>query len=355
MKALIAAGGKGTRLRPITTTQNKHEIPLANVSMIERAVEKVVEAGITEIFISINEGETSIQSILGDGKKKGVSITYIEQIGGALGVAHVLGNARDYLQGDDVLFYLGDNIIFGEIKPFLDQFYAHKHNCLLALARVDNPQRFGVPVIDNGQITEIQEKPQNPPSPYAVAGIYVYDQHIFDVLDELEVSDRGEFEISDAHTQLIQSGYSVGYEEITGWWKDTGKPEDLLEGNGLILSRITSDIQGTIEKDVSLQGAVHIAPGVQITGKSVIRGPVVIGENTHIHNAYIGPYTSIGKECYLTEVEVEQSIIMNQSHIDVDTRIVDSLIGHKARITNRTHTFPKGHHVILGDNSHVEL
>ena len=355
MRALIAAGGKGTRLRPITTTQNKHEIPLANVSMIERAVEKVVEAGITEIFISINEGETSIQSILGDGESKGVSISYIEQTGGALGVAHVLRNARDYLEGDDVLFYLGDNIIFGEIKPFLDQFYAHNYNCLLALARVNNPQRFGVPVIENGQIIEVQEKPNNPPSPYAVAGIYVYDNHIFDVLDELEMSDRGEFEISDAHTQLIHLGYSIGYEEITGWWKDTGKPEDLLEGNGLILSRITSDIQGTVEKDVSIQGAVRIAAGAQITGNSVIRGPVVIGEDTHIHNAYIGPYTSVGKEVFITEAEIEQSIIMNNSHIEVDTRIVDSLIGHKTRITNRAQTFPKGHHVILGDNSHVEL
>ncbi len=355
MKGLIAAGGKGTRLRPITTTQNKHEIPLANKSMIELAVDKLVSAGITDIVISINEGDTHFPTILGDGVDKGAKLTYVEQKGGALGVAHVLKNARPYLEGDDILFYLGDNIILGDVKEFVNTFYKQQLNCLLALSQVKDPQRFGVPIIEDGRIVKVLEKPENPPSPFAVAGIYLYDQNIFDVVDTLETSARGEYEISDAHTSLIDQGLKVGYAEITGWWKDTGKPGDLLEGNGLLLSQLKSQVDGVVDDSVGMQGIVVIEEGAKITGRSFIRGPVIIGKNTVITDAYIGPYSSIGSHCFIQDVEIEHSLIMNNVTIEVQSRIVDAILGHGVTIKSKEETFPKGHQLVVGDNSYIEL
>jgi glucose-1-phosphate thymidylyltransferase len=356
MKGLIAAGGKGTRLRPITTNRNKHTIPLANQSMIELAVNKLAQAGITDIGIIVNIGDIELESILGDGSKYGVNITYIEQKGGALGVAHVILMARDFLKEDDFVFYLGDNIILGDIKDFIDAFYKQKLNTLLALSKVKDPERFGVPNIKNERIVEVIEKPQNPPSQYAVAGIYIYDKNIHNIVENLLPSSRGEYEISDAHTELIKKGFIVGYSEITGWWKDTGKPQDLLEGNQLLLAQIkTSDIQGDVEKNVTIEGNVIIEKGAQIKDKSFIRGPVIIGQNTVVYNSYIGPYTSIGNECKIENSEIEHSLLMHNITIHSSKRIVDSIIGNGVLITDKENTFPKGHKLVIGDNSQVEL
>lgn len=357
MKGLIAAGGKGTRLRPITTNRNKHTIPLANQSMIELAVEKLIKAGIKDIGIIINIGDTELEPILGDGAQYGARITYIEQTGGALGVAHVIKVARDFLQDDDFVFYLGDNIILGDIKDFINNFYEQKLNALLALSKVKDPERFGVPKIENNRITEVIEKPVNPPSQYAVAGIYVYDKNIHHIIDNLAPSPRGEYEISDAHTELIKQGFQVGYAEITGWWKDTGKPQDLLEGNQLLLSQmISSNIEeADIDQDVTIEGIVMIEKGAKIRGKSFIRGPVIIGENSIIEDSYIGPYTSIGNNCTIQNSEIEHSLLMHNITIHSSKRIVDSILGNSVIITDKENTFPKGHKLVIGDNSQVEL
>ena len=356
MKGLIAAGGKGTRLRPITTNRNKHTIPLANQSMIELAVNKLVQAGITDIGIIVNIGDVELEPILGDGSKYGVKITYIEQQGGALGVAHVIKIAREFLSEEDFVFYLGDNIILGDVKDFIDAFYEQKLNALLALSQVKDPERFGVPRIENNRIVEVIEKPENPPSQYAVAGIYVYDKNIHNIIENLPSSPRGEYEISDAHTELIKNGFIVGYSEITGWWKDTGKPQDLLEGNQLLLAQIkTSDIQGDIGKNVTIEGNVVIEKGVVIKGKSFIRGPVIIGQDSIIDNSYIGPYTSIGNNCKIKNAEIEHSLLMHNINIYSSKRIVDSILGNSVIISDKENTFPKGHKLVIGDNSQVEL
>jgi glucose-1-phosphate thymidylyltransferase len=356
MKGLIAAGGKGTRLRPITTNRNKHTIPLANKSMIELAVNKLAEAGIADIGIIINLNDSELEPILGNGSKYGVNITYIEQQGGALGVAHVIKVARDFLSDDDFVFYLGDNIILGDVKNFIDSFYTQKLNALLALSKVKDPERFGVPRIENNRIVEVIEKPENPPSQYAVAGIYVYDKNIHNIIENLPPSKRGEYEISDAHTELIKQGFEVGYSEITGWWKDTGKPQDLLEGNQLLLSQIkVNDSQGEIDKDVTIEGNVIIEKGAQIKGKSFIRGPVIIGRDSIVENSYIGPYTSIGDKCVIENSEIEHSLLMHNIAINTSKRVVDSIIGNGVIITDKEKTFPKGHKLIIGDNSQVEL
>lgn len=357
MKALIAAGGHATRLRPITYTLNKHLIPIANKPMIFYALEKIAETGIKEVGIILNPGDKVFPEIVGDGKKWGVKITYIEQVGGPLGLAHVVKIAEPFIKKDPFVFYLGDNIILSGITGFVKKFKKEKLNCLLALSKVKDPERFGVPEIKNGKIVRVDEKPTSPKSDFAVTGIYIYDHHIFDVIKKLKPSARGELEISDAHTGLIKKGLKVGYAEITGWWKDTGKPHDLLEGNQLILSAIEPRIGKNvkIEKSATIQGNVVIGAGSQIEGRTLIRGPVIIGESTIIKNAYIGPYTSIGDRVEIYGAEIEHSIIFDDADIHTDRRITDSLIGKNALITPVHETLPNGHKLIIGDNSQVEL
>ena len=250
MKALIAAGGHATRLRPITLTINKHLIPLANKPMIFHAIEKIANAGISEIGININPGEIEIRQVVGNGSRWGVQITFIEQQGGPLGVAHIVKNAQSFLGEDDFVFYLGDNIILGSINSFVDKFRNERPNCMLALSKVRDPQRFGVPEMCDGRIVRVDEKPQAPKSNFAVTGIYIYDRNYFKAFEHIVPSGRGEYEISDIHTWLIQNGFNVGYQEITGWWKDTGKSEDLLEGNQLLLAEMTREeavVEGEVE------------------------------------------------------------------------------------------------------------
>lgn len=358
MRALIAAGGHATRLRPITHTINKHLIPLANKPMIFNAINKIVDAGVHEIFININPGETELQRFVGDGGRWGVKIHYIEQSGGPKGLAHIVKNAEGYLRGEPFIFYLGDNIVLGNLKKFVARFVDERLDCLLAFSRVKDPQRFGVGVFENGQLVRIDEKPAVPQSDLAQTGIYLYSDAIFDIVKNLEPSSRGEYEISDANSTLIKNGHRVGWEEITGWWKDTGKPEDLLEGNQLLLDELTiedSRIEGMIGPQVIVQGRVQIAKGATIWDNVLIRGPVVIGENTVVRNSYIGPYTAIGSDCKIENTEIEHSIILDHAEINAETRIVDSIIGKNARVAAAKSSLPLGHKLVIGDNSQVEI
>lgn len=362
MKALITAGGKATRLRPITWNRNKHTIPLANKAMILYAIEKIVSAGITDIAININEDDNEIQKLCGDGAKLGCIITYIEQKGGARGLAHIIKNAKDhgFLDGTPFLMYLGDNILLADISAMVQRFNDENLNCLLALSKVPDPHRFGVPEIINGKIVGVEEKPDMPKSDYAITGIYVYDHHALDAVEHMQPSHRGEFEITEIHGHYIKNELNVGFEEITGWWKDTGKPEDLLVGNQFILDELAIE-------DTKIHPETHIAPSAQIQGKVIIekgcvigdhvliRGPVAIGKGCVIQNAYIGPYTSIGDKSQLLGASIEHSIVFSEVTIRTENRIVDAIIGHGARITPAGKTKPAGHKLIIGDNSVVEL
>ncbi len=355
MKALITAGGHGTRLRPITFTTNKHLVPIANKPMIYYALEKIADTGIKEVGIVINSGDIIFPKKVGDGSKWGIKINYIEQLGGPLGLAHVVKIAEDFIGKDSFIFYLGDNIILNDIKPFVEKFEKEKLNCLLALSKVKDPQRFGVPEISNGKIVRIEEKPQNPKSDFAVTGIYIYDHHIFEAVGAINPSARGELEISDAHQYLLDHNYIVGYSEITGWWKDTGKPIDLLEGNQLILNSTEIEINGKIEDRVVIQGKVKVGKDTKIIGNSVVRGPVVIGDSCVIKDSYIGPFTSIGDRVEIYGAEIENSIIFEDADINCNKRITDSLIGVNATITPVHETLPSGHKLLIGDNSLIEL
>ena len=353
MKALIASGGRGTRLRPLTHTQNKHLIPIANKPILHYAIEAAVDAGIKQIGIIHNADSNEIPDAIGNGKRWGVKITFIPQKTPA-GLAHVVKIAEKFIGKDNFIFYLGDNMVVGGVKRFVDEFEKSDCNCWLTLAKVKDPERFGVPVIKNGRIIKVEEKPAKPKSQYAVAGIYIYDRHIFEAVKKIKPSKRGELEISDAHTYLIEQGYKVGYSEITGWWKDTGKPSDLLEANRLVLDNIEPNFKGVADRASSVLGKVFLDEGAKVIN-SVIRGPAVIGKNALIENSYIGPFTSIGNNTTIRNAEVEYSIVLRDSKItNVKLRIEGSILGNDVEIVDAIGK-PHVHRFMIGDQSRIEI
>jgi glucose-1-phosphate thymidylyltransferase len=353
MKALITSGGKGTRLRPLTHTQNKHLIPIANKPILHYAIETVIDAGISEIGIVTNAESTEVQDAIGNGSRWGVSISYIPQEA-PLGLAHVVKISEDFISNESFIFYLGDNMVVGGVKRFVQEFEQDNVNCFLTLSRVKDPERFGVPEIKNNRIVSIEEKPRLPKSEFAVAGIYIYDHHIFEAVNNIKPSLRGELEISDAHQYLINHGYQIGFAEITGWWKDTGKPIDLLEANRLVLEHLAPRVEGEVDKECYTTGSVIIEKGARIQN-SHIRGPAIIGKNTVIENSYIGPFTSIHNNCYVRNSEIEFSIVLNDCQIlDIGVRIESSLLGTDVQLM-KVASKPASHRLIIGDQSRVEL
>jgi len=353
LKALITSGGKGTRLRPITHTQNKHLIPVANKPILHYAIEAIAQAGIKDIGILVNADNNDVAMAIGDGKNWGVHIQYIPQEA-PLGLAHVVKISQDFIKEEPFIFYLGDNMVIGGVERFLQQFEKEKSNCHLTLSKVKEPSRFGVPEIKDNEIVGVEEKPTVPKSEFAVAGIYLYDKTIFEAVNAIKPSTRGELEISDAHQYLIDHGYKITFSEITGWWKDTGKPEDLLEANRLVLSTLKDQMFGTVDSKSTLAGTVLLGEGSRVIS-SHIRGPVIIGENTVIENSYIGPYTSIHDKTRVINSEVEFSIIMENCRIEnVGIRIESSILGSNVDII-KAKGIPKTHRFILGTQSLVEL
>ena len=357
MKALIAAGGHATRLRPITYTINKHLIPLANRPMIENAIEKIVECGITDIAINVNPGEQEIQRIVGDGSRWNVRITYLEQVGGAKGIGHTVRNAAQWIGDDSFVFYLGDNIILGSIASMYDRFVREEMDCLLALSQVEDPQRFGVPELKNGRIVRVHEKPEDPPSPYAVTGIYFFRPVALAAAFEIRPSARGEYEITDIINWLIHRNYVVGYEETIGWWKDTGKPEDLIEGNSLLLDqmargKIAPDI--SVEEGATFEGNVSIGSGSIIGKDTKIIGPTCIGKGCEIRGGVIGPHVSIGDGVRIHSTDITTSIVMDGCAITAGPPISGSIFGRNVQATKRVLRADNSHCFLVGDNTSVE-
>lgn len=353
MKALVTSGGRGTRLRPITHTKNKHLIPIANKPILHYALDYLREAGITDIGIVYAADSDEVPRALGDGSRHGVKLTYIPQIA-PLGLAHVVKISRDFIADEPFVFYLGDNLIVGGIQRFVEAFERAGSNCHLTLARVKDPERFGVPELRDGRIVAIEEKPARPKSPFAVAGIYFYDASIFEACEAIAPSARGELEISDAHQWLLDHGRQVTYSEITGWWKDTGKPIDLLEANRLVLEHTAERIVGSIEGDSALFGSVVVEAGARVID-SVIRGPAIIGANSVVRDSYIGPFTSIYHDCVIEGSEIEYSILLaGVKVLGVGSRIEGSLLGDEVEIV-KVADKPRVNRFMLSDQSRVEV
>jgi len=353
LKALIASGGRGTRLRPITHTRNKHLIPIANKPILHYAIEAAADAGITEVAIVINADSDEVPQAIGDGSRWGIHITYIPQLTPG-GLAQVVALAEEFVGKDRFIFYLGDNMVVGGVQRFIDEFLKSSCNCYLTLSRVKDPERFGVPEIRDGRIVSVEEKPKQPKSSFAVAGIYLYDHHIFEAVKAITPSARGELEISDAHQYLIDKGYKVGFAEITGWWKDTGKPTDLLEANRLVLDNISPDIQGEVDDRSTIAGKVIVQRGARIVN-SVVRGPAIIGEHCVIEDSYIGPFSSIGSKTVVRRSEVEYSIILRDCKIlNIGIRLEGSILGNDVEVVEATGK-PRVHRFLIGDQSRVEV
>ncbi len=358
MRALITAGGRGTRLRPLTHTSNKHLIPIATKPMIHYALEAVAAAGIRDVGIVINpDTAEEIRRALGDGSPWGLEISYLVQEA-PLGLAHVIQVAQPYLRNEPFVFFLGDNVIVGGIRRFVERFQSRGDQCHLVLARVREPQRFGVAEVEGERVVRVVEKPARPASDYAVTGIYVYDAPIFEAVHAIRPSARGELEISDAHQYLLDHGFRVGFSEITGWWKDTGKPEDLLEANRFVLDQVLDAtgpiVRGEVDSQSDVAGKVVVEAGARVIA-SHIRGPAIIGPEAVIERSYIGPFTSLGPRCVIRNSELEYSILFEDTQIlDADVRIERSLLGREVLI-RRGNSRPKTQKFILGDQSIIEL
>jgi len=357
MKGVLLSGGTGSRLRPITHTGPKQLVPVANKPVLEHAIEDLKSAGITEIGIILgNNGRNAIQDLLGDGSKYGVEITYIVQ-GNPLGLAHAAGCARDFVGDDDFVMYLGDNILESGVTDLVESFQAGDYGAGIALQEVENPQAFGIADVDDaGNVTELIEKPDDPPTNLALIGMYVFSPAVFDDIDDLEPSWRGEFEITDAIQSLLEDGHAIDSRVVTGWWKDTGKPEDILEANRLVLEDETLDTAGTIEDGAETDGRIELAASATIEDGAVMRGPVSIAADTTIKaGTYVGPYTSIGVNCTLENIHIENSVVIGDSTISASGRIVDSLLGRNADVESAENLLPEGRRLVVGENSQLKL
>jgi glucose-1-phosphate thymidylyltransferase len=357
MKGVLLSGGTGSRLRPITHTGPKQLVPVANKPVLEYAIEDFKEAGITEIGVILgHKGREDIQELLGDGSDYGVDITYIIQ-GNPLGLAHAAGCARDFVSDDDFVMYLGDNILKEGITDLVDSFQAGDYDAGIALQEVDNPQQFGiVDLNEDGKVTQLIEKPEDPPTNFALIGMYVFSPKVFDAIETLEPSWRGELEITDAIQRLLDDGNAIDSHVVEGWWKDTGKPEDILHANHLVLEDLTHATEGTIEDGAEVSGRIELPESSTIKAGAVIRGPVSIAESTVIEKGtYVGPYTSIGSDCTVANTHIENSVVIGDSEITTTGKIVDSLIGRGALIGSADGLLPEGRRLVVGENSNLKL
>ncbi|MHB1002039.1 MAG: glucose-1-phosphate thymidylyltransferase [Armatimonadota bacterium] len=356
MKGLILSGGKGTRLRPLTFTRAKQLIPIANKPNLFYGIEDLVAAGITDIGVIISpETGDEVKAAIGDGSRWNAAFTFIEQAI-PMGLAHAVKTAQPFLQDDAFVMYLGDNLLSGGIAHIVDEYKQGQVDSIVLLTPVNNPQQFGVAVLDeNGSVLRLIEKPNDPPSNLALVGIYLFSPVIHEQIAKLKPSLRGEYEITDAIQGMVEGGYRIKAHQVLGWWKDTGKPEDLLDANRLVLSQIKRMVSGDITGS-EISGEVIIESGAKVLN-STVRGPAHIASGAHIENSYIGPYTSIGQKTRVLNSEVEYSILLDEASItDLLYRLDASVIGLGVEVqgsnsNNRKHTIQ----LVLGDRSQVTL
>ena len=356
MKALILAGGAGTRLRPITHTSAKQLVPVANKPILFYGLEQMAEAGIVEIGIVVGDTAEEIRAAVGDGSTWGLKVTYIPQ-DAPLGLAHCVLIAQDFLGEDDFVMYLGDNLLRQGVKEFVDRFETDGRSHSVAqilLARVPDPQRFGVAEIGpNGEVLRLVEKPADPPSDLALVGVYLFGPTIHKAVRAIQPSGRGELEITDAIQWLLDNGHRVHHQVVDGWWIDTGKLDALLEGNRLILETLDQRVEGSVDADSRIEGRVVVCEGAEVVG-SVIRGPAIIGAGTRVEHSFVGPFTSIAERCHVLRSEIEHSVVLGDSRIVDIPRVEDSLIGKEAVVT-RSARRPRANRFMLGDHSQVDL
>ena len=358
MKALILAGGAGTRLRPITHTRAKQLVPVANTPILFYGIRAMVDAGITEIGVIIGDTGPEVREALGDGSSFGASITYLPQ-DAPLGLAHCVLIAGDFLGDDDFVMYLGDNLLEQDLGAFVAAFEAARASAdppvaQILLKQVPDPHRFGIATLDErGHVVALVEKPADPPSDLALVGVYLFDPTIHEAVRAISPSARGELEITDAIQWLISSGHRVRTELLTGWWIDTGKLTPLLEANRLLLEKLEPRIDGKVDDLSTIDGRVRIEQGAEVTN-STIRGPVAIGAGTRVVDSFIGPFSAVGANCEVVNSEIEHSVVMDDSQVLDIPRLEDSLIGREA-IVRRSQSRPRALRLMVGDHCQIDV
>ena len=350
MKGLILSGGFGTRLRPLTYSRQKQLIPVANKPIIFYAIEDLIEAGIKDIGIIVGPNKKQVIDTVKK-VKWDADINFIEQEY-PLGIAHTIKISRDFLGNDSFIMYLGDNILKEGVVKHVKDFENSDCDSSIMLNKVDNPEEFGIAVLnEHDEVKKLVEKPKNPVSNQAVIGVYMFNSKIHEAVDHLKPSIRGQLEITDAVQWLIDNGHKVKSAFVNNWWKDTGKPEDILHANRLILDDIKSKNKGKITGS-KIRGRVEIGKNTKIEKNTLVKGPAMIGKNCNISGSYIGPYTSIGDNCEILGSEIEDSVILDGSIIKNSGRIVDSLIGRDVKIVKKN-GLPEGKRLVIGDNSEI--
>jgi glucose-1-phosphate thymidylyltransferase len=359
LKGLILSGGKGTRLRPITHTSAKQLVPVANKPVLFYGIEAIAEAGIEDVGIIIApETGPEIEAAAGDGSRFGVRITYIVQ-DEPLGLAHAVLTAEPFLQASPFVMYLGDNLLQGGISDLVASFREHSPDALILLTPVADPQNYGVaelaraPAGEVGRVVRLVEKPQRPTSDLALVGVYMFTAPIHDAARAITPSPRGELEITDAIQYLVDAGMRVEPHVVRGWWKDTGRLEDMLEANRLILDNMLERVEGELIES-QVDGRVVIEPGARLE-RTTVRGPAIVGVDARLSDCYIGPYTAIGERCTISGAEVEHSILLAGCTVcDLDGRMESSLLGRNVTV-RRGDRQPRAYRFMVGDNSDISI
>jgi glucose-1-phosphate thymidylyltransferase len=365
VKALVLAGGAGSRLRPITHTSAKQLVPVANKPILFYGLEHLAEAGIHEVGIIVGDTRAEIMGAVGDGSRWGLEVTYLHQ-DAPRGLAHCVLIARDFLADDDFVMYLGDNLLQAGVARFVAGFEAARTSqprlgdetapwaASILLKRVPDPHRFGVAELDGrGEVVRLVEKPAEPPSDLALVGVYLFDRHVHDAVRAIKPSARGELEITDAIQWLLDNGHRVHHEILDGWWIDTGKLTPLLEANRLVLETLAPRVDGSVDAASRLEGRVVVERGAEVVG-STVRGPVIIGECTTVLRSYVGPFSAVSHHCRIVDSEIEHSIVLEGSTIEGVVRLDGSLVGRSVEVRRRP-DLPRATRLMVGDHSVVEL
>ena len=352
MKGLVLSGGKGTRLRPITHTGAKQLVPIANKPVLFYGLEALVEAGVTEIGIVVGDTADEIREAVGDGRRFGALIDYIPQAR-PLGLAHAVQTARDFLGGSDFVMYLGDNFIPGGITDVVEQFRKERPDALILLKQMEHPERFGVAELEGDRVVQLTEKPESPRSDLVLVGVYLFKTTIMEAVDAIAPSSRGELEITDAIQWEIDHGRTVIPHVVTGRWIDTGKMDDLLECNRVVLDMLPERREGTVSEGCRLLGKVILEEGAEVI-RSTIRGPVIVGAHTRVVDSFVGPFTALYHHVTIESSEIEHSIVLENTVIRGASKIEDSLIGRDV-VVEKSNTLPRAHKLMLGDHSRVSL
>lgn len=353
MKALVLAGGTGTRLRPITHTSAKQLLPVANKPVLFYGLEAIRDAGITEVGLVVGDTAKAIEAAVGDGSAFGLDVTYIRQ-SAPLGLAHAVLVSREYLGEDEFVMYLGDNFIVGGITALVEQFRSERPDAQIMLMPVPDPREFGVAELDDaGQVIGLEEKPQQPKSNLALVGVYIFGPSVHEAVLALKPSWRGELEITEAIQWLIDHGRTVRSSVISGYWKDTGNVADMLEVNRMVLETNQSRCHGAVDAGCEIIGRVIIETGAQVRASRIV-GPAIIGARSRVTGSYIGPFTAVAEDCTVEDSEIEYSIVLSRASIRGVRRIEASIIGHDVEVTPAPRV-PKAHRLVLGDHSKVQI